>query len=329
MLLLIVFGLWAGFVQAQIGNTGINTDTPAATLEVKRLTDLTNHYPGIIAPRITGNQLNGKPYQDVQDGAFVFVTEAADVAHQTKQTVNVKCRGYYYYDKVFDEWMPFVPCKCKVKVSATKWKEFMCHNLGANQNLDPHDMNQPNAWGLNGSYIQWGKHHDMWAAANDGPAGFAAAPTASNANPDNITGWDTSPFADDNAWNNGTDFAPIKTANDPCPMGYRIPTRTEWQGVIANNEISRSGNWVISNTNYGSAIHFGPQSSLAKLLTLPAAGKRGRNTGKLFNRDSGGCYWSSAPNSSTHSFRLQFLSNSQVVDAEHRRHGYSIRCIAE
>ncbi len=108
MLFLMAFGLWAGIVQAQTGNVGINTDAPTTTLEVKRLADLSNHYPGIIAPHVTGDELHGKPYDAARDGAFVYVTAAA--TDLTGQTEHVKCIGYYYYEHAQDAWMPFEPC---------------------------------------------------------------------------------------------------------------------------------------------------------------------------------------------------------------------------
>ena len=42
------------------GQIGINTQTPEATLEVVGKPHDTNHYDGIIPPRITGNQLAAK-----------------------------------------------------------------------------------------------------------------------------------------------------------------------------------------------------------------------------------------------------------------------------
>jgi hypothetical protein len=46
-------------VHAQVG---INTQTPEATLEVVGKPNDTNHYDGIIPPRITGEQLATKTY---------------------------------------------------------------------------------------------------------------------------------------------------------------------------------------------------------------------------------------------------------------------------
>ncbi len=94
MLLLIAFGLSVGYMSAQnTGNVGINTDMPNTTLEVKTGD---SEYPGIIAPHVTGDELKGKPYDAARDGAFVYVTAAAN--DLSGQTEHVKCVGYYYYN---------------------------------------------------------------------------------------------------------------------------------------------------------------------------------------------------------------------------------------
>ncbi len=186
--------------------------------------------------------------------------------------------------------------------------------------LDPH---VPSV-GLTGAYIQWGKKgpSDWKSAPNDGANGFAAAPTATNPNPNAISGWSSS-YAPNGSWKDSE-----KTSHDPCPAGYRVPTSAQWQGVLSNNTISRTGSWSNSPTNYGSAIHFGPDSN-TKLLTLPAAGYRYTSNGRLSYRGSYGYYWSSTELSSNGAYRLSFSSGSQAVGTNSRTSGFSVRCISE
>lgn len=89
-----------GFVSAQTydGRVGINTSTPASTLDVVGVPDDTTVLDGVIAPRITGDQLYAKTYTTDQTGALVYVTEAATSTNQTDQTINVASTGYYYFD---------------------------------------------------------------------------------------------------------------------------------------------------------------------------------------------------------------------------------------
>ena len=221
-------------------------------------------------------------------------------------------------------------CVESVKISSTVEKNFLCHNLGADPSLDPHTP----VVGLQGGYVQWGRRGPNttgdatvdWQTAGN-TSNFAAAPTSTNANAGSIAGWSTS-AAGNRSWNSGTEAAPVKTANDPCPAGFRVPTRNEWTGVNTNNTISRTGPFTYSSTHYGSALHYGPDTS-TKLLTLPAAGFRNTTNGTLDNRGTGGYYWSSTENS-TRSHNLFFVSWSENPGSiSSRPHGFSVRCIEE
>lgn len=80
------------------GQIGINTQTPETTLEVVGKPNDTNHYDGIIPPRISGDQLATKTYSSSKRGAVVFVTSPATTL--TGQVLNVIESGLYYFDGV-------------------------------------------------------------------------------------------------------------------------------------------------------------------------------------------------------------------------------------
>ena len=85
------------------GQVGINTQTPETTLEVVGKPNDTNHYDGIIPPRITGNQLALKTYSSAKKGAIVYAT--APPNNFTGQVINVTEVGLYYFDGIL--WQPF------------------------------------------------------------------------------------------------------------------------------------------------------------------------------------------------------------------------------
>ncbi|NMR35291.1 hypothetical protein HIO71_13975 [Chryseobacterium aquaticum] len=78
------------------GQVGINTKLPEATLDVVGKPSDSNHYDGIIPPRITGDQLSKKKYSTSKNGAVVFVTTPS--TNLLGQVVNVAESGLYYFD---------------------------------------------------------------------------------------------------------------------------------------------------------------------------------------------------------------------------------------
>lgn len=91
-----IISLSVHFLQGQSGNVGINTTTPVATLDVNGFAADTAKLDGIIAPRITGNQLRAKNYTTAQTGSIVYAT-LPDTS-PAGQTINVTSAGYYYFD---------------------------------------------------------------------------------------------------------------------------------------------------------------------------------------------------------------------------------------
>lgn len=96
-----VLTIFSCMLNAQVG---INTNLGQATLDVVGAPSNPNKLDGIIAPRITGDQLKGKNYSTAQTGAIVYVT-TADTA-PSGQTANVTSTGYYYFDG--SVWIQFV-----------------------------------------------------------------------------------------------------------------------------------------------------------------------------------------------------------------------------
>jgi uncharacterized protein (TIGR02145 family) len=187
-----------------------------------------------------------------------------------------------------------------VNTTASTTLTFMAHNLGADYSLDAHIPVQ----GIHGNYYQWGRSTIV-----------ANASTSSAA----IGGWITT-AADNGAWADGS-----KTANDPCPAGYRVPTIAQWNLVDTYNQQTATGSFSNNETNFGAARQFG---SGANTLTLPAAGYRTSSNGALGNRGNVGYYWGSSE-SGTYANLLRFDSGSAYPDFNNRTFGFSVRCVSE
>ena len=83
---------------------GVGTTDPKASLDVSGDAATATSVDGIIAPRLTGDQLKAKDavYTTDQNGAIVYVTAA--VGTSTAKTINVTAAGYYYYDSTVPVW---------------------------------------------------------------------------------------------------------------------------------------------------------------------------------------------------------------------------------
>lgn len=131
--------------------------------------------------------------------------------------------------------------------------------------------------------------------------------------------------SDDKLWNSGTEENPVKTDNDPCPDGWRVPTDKELNELHSNhsswtkNAEGRSGYWFSGTRTYAEGV---PQ------IFLPAAGFRDLSDGVADARGDTGHYFSSRSYSS-YVCRLAFGKGSIVMGSYYRARGYSVRCVQE
>ena len=117
----------------------------------------------------------------------------------------------------------------------------------------------------------------------------------------------------------------VKTATDPCPKGWRVPTLAEWTAISTDQE--QSGTWDDNNKRFSI-----PGKESGKDLLLPAAGNRSSSTGASSNQGAGGYYWSSSVpaagsvNASPMSFNSAGRLNTYTYS---RAYGFSVRCVQE
>ena len=173
-----------------------------------------------------------------------------------------------------------------------------------------------------GAYYQWGRLTD----GHENPTSGTTTTLSTTDNPghSNFILAGASPLdwrdpRNDFLWNSGTETSPIKTVNDPCPVGWRVPTQTELESLINTDYV-----WITLNGING---YFCKDKTTNKSLFLPAAGVRDCYDGSLMNIGWDGGYWSNTPYNigaillSFNEFSTNFYS--------YRSFGFSVRCVAE
>jgi uncharacterized protein (TIGR02145 family) len=165
--------------------------------------------------------------------------------------------------------------------------------------------------------------------------------------------WRAANNTDTYIWAAQTSYA--KTANDPCPSGWHVPSRYEWGALVTGVPATtyKVGDTYNSSTNgsqtnvsiyntlrypsagLGSSAHVGGvvvSNSAGARVFLPAAGYRSYNSGALGGIGRNGYYWSSTYDNNTTNANNLYFSNSLVYAGNNyngKATGCSVRCVAE
>jgi len=215
---------------------------------------------------------------------------------------------------------------CGAYVAPGVWKEFLCFNLGATETADPFTP----TWQTNGAYYQWGRQ-DPAASAPDA-TGADATPIAWSY----PTGW----FGSSGTTDTGVDDK-TKSAYDPCPTGYRIPSYAEWDYLRQLNARTYVGTPAPSpgTATSWAGIMFGPA------LMLPRAGYRETTVGLQTSRGYDGNYWCTEQLVYPCNYTMICYSplalgigsaygygdndDAGMFYSDSHSYGYSVRCIAQ
>ena len=237
-------------------------------------------------------------------------------------------------------------CGCTVAKQGGGYITFMCFNLGAEQivrSMSPAQQAAHNIPGNNyGDLYQWGRQATGYEKRNSpklmGPlSGSHLDPVTGQ-----IIGVNEGRFVYSNNkspwdWRDpqiNTLWGAVKTVNDPCPPGWRVPTQAEWGSIFRGGTTKAAPNTATANvwtwnTNGTTGYLIRPANSTIPTLFLPAAGNRYFVDGETLGGGTFGMYWSST-NSTIHGYAL-YITNANVSPGEIliRSYGFSVRCVAE
>ena len=143
-------------------------------------------------------------------------------------------------------------------------------------------------------------------------------------------GWSTTdPLINTNrktTWNNSLSTDTFwKMLNNPCPVGWRVPTKEEFETLLDRNKVGYE-----RITENGLNGKFTDKTN-GSFLFLPAAGSRKSIDGTLYYAGTSGNYWSNTvyEGDETNAYCVGFGTGFADVYNCTRSLGLSIRCVAK
>ena len=277
--------------QVSISSDGSDPD-PSAMLDVKS-TDL-----GMLIPRMTSAQRDA--ITNPAEGLLIF--NITTHCYEGYSTQDVR----WYAFRCIGPYPGAIHCGDVTEIldvtNPTTQKTWMDRNLGASKKADSskHEASY-------GDLYQWGRFADGHQCRTSGTISTLSSCNAPEHDkfilaPNSPNDW-RSP-QNNNLWQD------VSGINNPCPSGYRLPTRTEWD--------SEHKSWNAQNS--GGAI--------ASPLKLPAAGNHKHSDGLFDQVGTTGTYWSSSVHN-TNAYCLFFDNTSVSEKRLYRALGHSVRCIKD
>jgi len=202
-----------------------------------------------------------------------------------------------------------------------------------------------------GNFFQWGRGNDgheqtLWSKDTDRYNTVAAA--SGNWSASTLAVWGNNTRLRHEAPANISGWTTEAQANNPCPQGWRVPSRFDF-GDMHQSSGTRTGSWatgIVSGAGgiawswramnvyakaYGGMIL--TNSATGETLFLPAAGYRNATDG-MYNRQDArgglrGNYWTSTVADDEYAFELHFGHKGVTIgkSGQEREKGFNVRCV--
>ncbi len=160
-----------------------------------------------------------------------------------------------------------------VTIGDTEWMLYNVADPGTVATALPSELSGTRA-ASHGKFYQWNRKV-AWATTG------------------NISDWNTSTPS-------GTSWY---ASNNPCPSGFVVPTKSQWEALINTCTKSYKGGWNSEDYGYMELING------SNKLEFPAVGSRSNTDGALYDVGTGGRYWTSESDGSN-ALHMYFISTN-------------------